>query len=58
MVIVTLEGDNPGEAFAKFGQATDDFTNWFVDEVKVIHNFDLRMPPPGPLPELVIDSEA
>ncbi|MHB8645697.1 MAG: hypothetical protein ACYDAR_07905 [Thermomicrobiales bacterium] len=57
MVIVTLEGDDPARAFTAFGQGTDPFTEWFVAQVKEIHNFDLRQPPPGPLPELVVDSQ-
>lgn len=56
MVIVTLEGENPQEAFAKFGQGTDEFTQWFAKEVKEIHGFDLNAPPPGPMPELIVDS--
>lgn len=57
-VILTLSGDDPAAAFADFGGAQDDFTNWFVEEVKAIHGVDLRQPPPGPLPEVVVDSGA
>lgn len=56
LVIVTLEGDDPARAFASFGAGTDPFTEWFVAQVKAVHGFDLRQPPPGPLPELVVDS--
>src|ERR1700722_6799006 len=56
LVIVTLEGENPEEAFKKFGQGKDAFTKWFVQEVKAIHGMDLTSPPPGKLPELLIDS--
>jgi hypothetical protein len=55
-VIVTLEGTNPETAFKNFGNANDEFTNWFVKEVKEIHGFDLRTPPAGPMPRLVVDS--
>ncbi|MEI6621078.1 MAG: hypothetical protein WCP28_04155 [Actinomycetes bacterium] len=57
-VVVTLEGDNPAAAFGAFGQGSDEFTAWFVAQVKEIHGVDLASPPPGPLPELVIDSAA
>ena len=57
-VVVTLEGSDPASAFARFGQGTDDFTKWFLKEVKEIHGMDLTAPPPGPLPELLIDSGA
>lgn len=56
LVIVTLEGENPEEAFQEFGKSTDAFTKWFVERVKVVHGVDLQSPPPGPLPELVVDS--
>ncbi|MEO8151285.1 MAG: hypothetical protein ABI723_26880 [Bacteroidia bacterium] len=55
-VLVTLEGDDPQNAFKNFANGNDEFTNWFVKEVKEIHGFDLKNPPQGPLPELVIDS--
>ena len=57
-VVVTLEGENPQEAFKNFGKGTDAFTKWFTKEVKEIHGFDLANPPEGPLPELVIDSKS
>ena len=58
LVIVTLKGDDPAGAFAQFAAGDDDFTRWFVDAVKSIHGFDLKQPPAGPLPELMIDSKA
>lgn len=57
-VIVTLEGKDPTAAFAAFGRGTDAFTTWFVDQVKQIHGLDLAAPPPGPLPELIVESVA
>jgi hypothetical protein len=55
-VVVTLEGDDPGAAFGKFAQGDDDFTNWFKAQVQEVHGVDLAAPPPGPMPEQVIDS--
>ena len=57
LVLVTLEGDDPQAAFAQFASAKDDFTRWFVQQVKAIHGFDLAQPPQGPMPEQIIDSE-
>ncbi len=57
MVIVTLEGEDPQGAFARFVGSNDDFTRWFLDQVKEVHGIDLRQPMPGGLPEQVIDSE-
>ncbi len=58
MVVVTLEGDDPAGAFAKFGQGTDAFTQWFKAQVKSVHGVDLAAPPPGPPPSLIVDSGA
>ena len=56
IVLVTLEGDNPMEAFGAMANADDAFTRWFVQQVREIHGFDLGQPPENP-PHLIIDSE-
>ena len=58
MVLVTLEGANPHKAFAEFGAGTDPFTTWFKQQVMEIHGMDLGGPPPGPMPEMIVDSNA
>jgi hypothetical protein len=55
LVVVTLEGENPPEAFGKFVSSKDPFTLWFLAQVKEIHGVDLTQPA-GPMPEQVIDS--
>jgi hypothetical protein len=56
MVIVTLEGDDPQGAFARFGAGTDEFTRWFLQQVKELHGMDLTQAADAPMPEQVIDS--
>jgi hypothetical protein len=56
LVVVTLEGDNPGQSFGKFVNSTDPFTLWFLKQVKEVHGIDLTQAASGPMPELVIDS--
>lgn len=56
LVIVTLEGENPSDAFAQFGQGNDQFTKWFVSQVKEIHGIDLTAPAVKSITELVLDS--
>ena len=56
MIIITLEGENPEEAFAHFVSEKNAFTDWFAAGVKSVHGIDLSQPPPGPMPELVADS--
>lgn len=57
LVIVTLEGNNPEGAFAKFGEGNDEFTKYFNTQVKEIHGVDLTQKLSGSLPDLVIESE-
>ena len=54
MVIVTLEGDNPAEAFAKMmaDPSIRDFAEWAAD----VHGMDPTAAPPPP-PRLVYDSK-
>ena len=54
-VVVTLEGDDPAGAFARFAEGSDPFTTWFKQKVQEMHGIDLSAPPPGPMPELVVD---
>jgi len=56
IVIITLEGQNPEAALAKFGHGTDEFSKWFTAQVKEIHGMDLTQKP-AHLPELMIASE-
>jgi hypothetical protein len=58
LVIVTLEGDDPVKAFQNFATAGDEFTKWFTTTVKENHGLDLTQPPPGPMPVLMVDSDA
>ena len=59
VVIVTLEGENPGAAFGGMFMVEDEFTNWMKGWVESVHGFkmDPSQPPP-PMPELIIDSGA
>jgi len=57
LIVVTLEGKDPASAFQRFAEGKDEFTKWFLTEVSAVHGVDLTKPPPGPPPELVIDSE-
>ena len=55
VVIVTLEGANPAEAFGKMmaDPAMADFAKWAAE----VHGLDPNAPPP-PVPKLVYDSRA
>jgi hypothetical protein len=57
LVIVTLEGDDPGRAFGQIMSADDAFTRRFAERAKEIHGVDLTVRPTGSLSELVVDTE-
>lgn len=56
IVIITLEGENPAEAFKNFAAEDNEFTRFFAAKVKELHGLDLHNPPEGALPELIADS--
>lgn len=58
VVIVTLEGENLAQALNGFAGGNDEFTRWFVHQVKEIHGFDLAEMAKMPLPELLVDSQS
>jgi len=56
LVIVTLEGDDPGHAFAEMMSADDAFTKWFAERGAAVHGLDLTVPLTGSPSELVVDT--
>jgi hypothetical protein len=56
LVIVTLEGDDPGRSFGKLMTGTDAFSKWFGEQAMAAHG-DLPMPTTGLPSELVADSD-
>jgi hypothetical protein len=56
LVVVTLEGDSPAEAFGRFVTSTDPFARWFIATVNELHGIDIAQASAGPMPELVLDS--
>jgi hypothetical protein len=57
LVIVTLEGDDPGRAFGRMLSADDEFTRWFTARASEIHGIDLTVRPTGSPSELVVDTD-
>ena len=57
LVLVTLEGDNPEQAFGQFVHGTDAFTLWFLERVKAVHGIDLTVGTEAPSHQ-VIDSKS
>jgi hypothetical protein len=56
LVIVTLEGDDPGRTFGELMSATDAFSTWFTERAMAVHG-EAAKPSAGSAPsELVVDS--
>jgi len=58
LVIVTLEGDDPGHSFGQMMSADDAFTAWFLERVQAVHGIDLRAPQTESPSEMVLDTGA
>jgi hypothetical protein len=57
LVIVTLEGDDPGQAFGQMMSSTDAFTAWFIERATAVHGIDpSSLPTAGSPSELVVDT--
>jgi len=56
LVIVTLQGEDPGRSFGEMLAQDDAFTIWFREQVQAVHGVDLLAPMAGPPSELVIDT--
>jgi len=56
VVIVTLEGDDPGQAFGQMMSSTDAFTAWFIERATAVHGIDPSVPTTGSPSELVVDT--
>ena len=55
-VIALHEGPGADDFMAKIGPSTHDADVRFKAKLKDIHGMDVTQPPPGPLPEIYLDS--
>ena len=56
--VAYLAGDNVARAFAQFAASQDEFDRWFKQRVQETTGADLNTPPPGPISEILADTEA
>ncbi len=56
VVVVLQEGPGADDVMAKLSSSTFPFDLWFAGKVKEIHGLDVSAPPPGPMPELYLQS--
>jgi hypothetical protein len=57
LVIVTLEGDDPGGSFGQMVSADDAFTKWFIGKAQEVHGVDISTPMTEAPSRLVIDTD-
>ena len=55
-VIVLVEGPGNEEFMPKLAASENEFDIWFRGQILDIHGMDVSQPPPGPMPELHLDS--
>ena len=55
-VIALHEGPGSDELMPKLAASQNDFDVWFRDLILEVHGMDITQPPPGPMPELWVDS--
>ncbi|MBA3777778.1 MAG: hypothetical protein H0X16_00460 [Chloroflexi bacterium] len=56
LVIVTIEGDDPGRAFGQMMSADDAFSTWFEERAREFHG-DVPAPTTEAPSELVLDTD-
>ncbi len=56
VVIALHEGPGADGFMAKIGPSTHAADLYFKEKLKELHGMDVTQPPPGPLPEIYLDS--
>lgn len=55
-VIALHEGPGSDDFMPKLGASQNEFDIWFKERLQDVHGLDVNQPPPGPMPELYLDS--
>ena len=56
MVIALHQGPGADDFMQKLAASDKEYDRGFRDKIKELHGLDVTQPPPGPLPELYLDS--
>ena len=56
MAIVLFEGPGADDHMQRLAASDNEFDRWHKDRINDVHGMDITQPPPGPLPELYVDS--
>jgi hypothetical protein len=55
MAVVSHEGPGGDEMMQKLAASDHPFDQWFMERVSEFHGMDFSQPPPGPMPEQMIN---
>ncbi len=56
MVIAIHQGPGSDTFMPGLAASDNEFDSWFKEKLQEVHGLDVSQPPPGPLPELYLDS--
>ena len=56
MVVALHQGPGSDDLMTKLGPSQHEFDVWFKEKIKEVHGLDFTQPPPGPMPEIYLDS--
>ena len=56
VVVAIHEGPGSGEFMPKLAPSLNEFDIMFKQKLLEVHGMDVNQPPPGPMPELYLDS--
>ena len=57
MYVAYMAGENIAEAFRQVAASQTEFDRWFKQQVQETTGADLNTPPPGPISEILADTE-
>jgi hypothetical protein len=58
LFVAYVAGEDIAEAFKQFAASQDEFDRWFKQRLQETTGADLNTPPPGPISEILADTEA
>ncbi len=57
LFVAYLAGEDIARAFEQFAASQDEFDRWFKQQVQETTGADLNTPPPGPISDILADTE-
>ena len=58
LFVAYVTGEDIAEAFRQFAASQSEFDRWFKQQVQETTGADLNTPPPGPISEILADTDA